>query len=245
MDITGMVEAVARGYPLLASFLVAFVSNAVPYMTVPYLAVIAGYGAVLNSLADRVLIAVVAGVGAALGKVVVFMFGRGVHRVLPERVKENVELLAKAFSKGVFVAVFLFAALPLPDDLLYIPVGMTGYSVLKFFVAVASGKIVLTLAAVMAGGLVREFTGGSVGLNVVLGLVALGVIASIITLRANWRKIVVLYNERGALRALVELIVQMIVALLPSRIGRRIESRVDSVLGGVGESQAQPQGRHT
>jgi uncharacterized membrane protein YdjX (TVP38/TMEM64 family) len=238
LNLTSFIEAAAHGYPLLSSFLIAFISNAIPYMTVPYLAVIAGYGAIISDSLDRVLVAVVGGLGAALGKVVVFMFGRGVHKVLPEHIKENVSFIAKAFSKGVFIAIFMFAALPLPDDLLYIPVGMTGYSLVKFFVAVASGKIVLTLAAVLAGGLVRELAGGTTNPWVVVGLALLGVAASIVTVRANWRRVVILYNERGVVRAFVELIVQLIAGLLPSSLARRLEEKVDSVLGGI---EGQPQ----
>jgi uncharacterized membrane protein YdjX (TVP38/TMEM64 family) len=243
LNLTSIIEAATHGYPLLSSFLVAFISNAIPYMTVPYLAVIAGYGAIINDFLNRLLIAVAGGLGAAAGKVIVFMLGRGVHHVLPEHLRENVSFIAKVFSKGVFIAIFMFAALPLPDDLLYIPVGMTGYSLFKFFVAVASGKIVLTLAAVLAGGLVGELTGGSSSPWVIVGLALLGIVASIITIRADWKRVVILYNERGAVRATVELFVQLIVGLLPRQLARRVEEKVDSVLGGIGEPQGQAQSK--
>ncbi|ABM80988.1 VTT domain-containing protein [Hyperthermus butylicus] len=241
-DVNAIVEALTKGYsPVIASFIISFVFNAIPYITAPYLVVIAGYGAILPDPISKLAVAITGGIGAALGKVVVFLLGRSVHRVLPSNMRENVVFFARTFQKGVFVAVFLFAALPLPDDVLYIPVGMAGYKLLPFFIAVAMGKTLITLLAVLLGDAVKQLVGGTDPI-VILALIIASIIVSIIIARINWRKIIALYNERGIIRAFVELIIQVFLALLPSSIARRIEARVDSLLGGV--EQQEPAGQH-
>ncbi|BES81511.1 VTT domain-containing protein [Pyrodictium abyssi] len=218
---------------IVGAFFIALVSNAIPYMTVPYLIIIAGYGAALTNTLDKLLVAIAGGVGAGLGKVVVYLLGRGVHSILPEHTRENVELFAKAFRRGVFIAVFLFAALPLPDDILYIPVGMTGYSPVLFFIAVTLGKIVITSLAVLFGDVVASLVGSGQGgfdPRVVAGLIIGSIIVTIIVARMNWKRVIEVYNEEGPVLALVEMIKQVFLAMLPSSAAKKVESKIDSLI---------------
>lgn len=205
--------------PVLSAFIVSLASNAIPYMTVPYLGIIAGWGLYLNSNVEKILVALSGGIGAALGKVIVFLFGRSFRRILPENTRQNVEIFAKAFKKSVFFALFLFAALPLPDDVLYVPLGVTGYNLLLFFIAVALGKIVITFLAVVFGNLIRSIT-GSEGLSPeALAVLIIGsIVVAIIIIRINWLKIIETYNEKGVVPALIELIKQTVLAMLPKRV---------------------------
>ena len=229
--------------PFLASFVISFVSNSIPFMTVPYLALIAGYGALLNDDVERLLVGVGGGLGAALGKMVVFYFGREFHRVLSEETKENLEFFAKAFQHGVFIAIFLFAALPLPDDVLYIPLGVAGYNPVLFFIAVALGKTFLTLGAVYFGDVLGQ---AAAWLQTVLGLSGAGeepnpfvtavllLVASLavtaMIIRMDWRRIVEVYNEYGPLAGFYEMILQAFAALMPRRYGRVLVEKGEALL---------------
>jgi len=240
--------------PALASLVISFVSNAIPFMTVPYLFVIAQYSAFIDSVYEKVLIAISGGLGAALGKLVVFYMGQGVHHVLSEEKREDLEYFVRMFRRSMFLAVFLFAALPLPDDLLYIPLGIAGYSPLLFFLAVASGKIVLTALAVLFGDAVRrlsEWLGAQLGVNMsgsaaaglttTLLLVALGLVIAYVTVRMNWRKIVDAYNTYGPLIGLAEMVVQFFIALLPRRVATRVEEKTDALLSRLARGRGRPQ----
>ncbi len=215
--------------PILSAFIVSLVSNAIPYMTVPYLGIIAGWGLYLHNDAEKVLVAVSGGIGAALGKVIVFLLGRSFRRILPENTRQNVEIFAKAFKKSVFFALFLFAALPLPDDILYVPLGVTGYNLLLFFIAVALGKIVITFLAVMFGDLIRSIT-GSEGLSpeALAALIIGSIVVAIVIIRINWLRIIETYNEKGVVPALVELIKQTILAMLPKRVVEYLSEKIGS-----------------
>ncbi len=216
--------------PVLAAFIVSLVSNAIPYMTVPYLGLIAGWGLYLHGDAEKVLVAISGGIGAALGKVIVFLLGRGFRRILPENTRQNVEVFAKAFKKSVFFALFLFAALPLPDDVLYVPLGVTGYNLFLFFIAVALGKIVITFLAVMFGDLIRSLIGTEgISLEALIALIVGSIIVAIIIIRINWLRIVETYNEKGVLPALIELIKQTILAMLPKRVVNYLSEKIGNL----------------
>ena len=95
-------------------------------------------------------------------------------------------------------AAFVAAATPIPDDLVYIPLGLAKYNPKRFFVATLSGKIVLFYVIV----LISHYTGLSLlepilqgiddPLPVYIGIIALGIamtLVVILLLRLNWEKI--------------------------------------------------------
>ena len=57
------------------------------------------------------------------------------------------ERLVKRYGGG---AVFIAAATPVPDDLVYIPLGLAKYNPKRFFLATLSGKFVLSYIIVIA-----------------------------------------------------------------------------------------------
>ena len=95
-------------------------------------------------------------------------------------------------------AAFVAAATPIPDDLVYIPLGLAKYNPKRFFVATLSGKFILYYVIV----LISHYMGLSLlepvlqgiddPLPVYIGIIALGIamtIVVILLLRLNWEKI--------------------------------------------------------
>jgi len=241
--------------PILASLFIAFISNAIPFMSVPYLFIIAQYSALMDSFYEKLAITISGGIGAALGKLVVFYMGHGVHKVLSEEKREDLEYFVRMFKRSMFLAIFVFAALPLPDDLLYVPLGIAGYSPVLFFVAVALGKIFMTAMAVLFGDAVRrlsEWLSQKLGIPVsesstafnlttTLVLIVLGIIAAVVIVRMNWRKIIDAYNTYGPLLGFAEMVIQFFLALLPRRVAARIEEKTDELLARLGGARARQQ----
>ncbi len=205
---------------VLCSFVLSMVSNSIPYVGVPYLIVIATMGASAPSLLEKIAIGLSAGVGAAIGKVVVYGVGRGVHAVLPGDVKKNLELFSKLFRRSVFIAIVVFAASPLPDDLLYVPLGVAKYNLPQFFIAVCIGKIILSTLVVMLGSVAAaamEQTGLS-RVHSVLLLVVLSIVVTIVIARVDWGRVMEAYTK-GATTAAKTLVQEIVRALLPRRRG--------------------------
>jgi len=95
-------------------------------------------------------------------------------------------------------AAFVAAATPIPDDLVYIPLGLAKYNPKRFFVATLLGKFVLYYVIV----LISHYMGLSLlepvlreiddPLPVYIGIIALGAamtIVVILLLRLNWERI--------------------------------------------------------
>ncbi len=225
--------------PVLASFAIAFVSNVIPYMTVPYLVVIAGFGAMKSSMFEKFLIGIGGGLGAAVAKMVVFYIGGLVHHALSEETKENLDIFVRAFRRSMFVAIFLFAALPLPDDVLYIPLGVAGYSPVLFFIAVSLGKIVLTLAAVYFG----YFVGGNLGPLAIVALVAASLVIAYIVLKMNWRRVVEVYTDYGLIAAFIEMVGQGFAVILPGRLGDRVIEQTERLISRLSRSERREEAR--
>jgi len=143
--IKSFIEALSTNYGAGGFFVAAFLSNLIPFFPAIYLGFLAVASAFSKSAWDVILLTVSAGVGAGLGKFVVF----GASEILGKKFikgekRERVEQALRASKIGVFVLVVLFAALPLPDDVLYIPLGAAGFKATTFLVGVIIGKIILT-----------------------------------------------------------------------------------------------------
>ena len=192
-------------YGPLGVFLVSFLGNVIPYSTIPYLIFVVQYGVAIGNPLIRIGIAVLGGLGAALGKVIVLLIGFAARKVIPEKTKKSMKLFMKLAGKSVFVAVLIFAASPLPDDILYIPLGAMGYSPFKFFAAAVIGKIIITYMALLFGGIIRLIVGESSVLAAIVSLIAT-IVLLLILVKVNWEKIVEDITFKGWKEFLKEII---------------------------------------
>ncbi len=221
----GLLELL-KEYGALGTFLISLIGNAIPYSTVPYLLFIAALGAGTENVFDRTLLTVLGGVGAALGKVAVYYMGRTASAVLSDATRHNLELFSSLFRRSVFVATFIFAALPLPDDLLYIPLGIARYNIAYFFLAVVLGKIVITGMAVFFGSTVVALMESAYNKNWLLSLsvgIFATVVATLVIVKMDWQKILKTYEEKGGLHAFFQLFVEFFYLFI--RLARWIQGK--------------------
>ncbi len=212
----GLLEAL-ESYGPLGVFLISFLGNTIPYSTVPYLILVAAYAASLTTTWDYVFVSVLGGLGAGLGKVVVYYIGRTARIALPKQTRVQMERFAKLFEKSTFIAVFLFAALPLPDDLLYIPLGIARYNLALFTAAVVAGKVIITGTTVFFGSALKSLVSYTFSINPLLSVFSAVVftVASIVfVVEMNWGRVLEVYQEKGSLQALVELTIQFFLVFI-------------------------------
>ena len=106
------------------------------------------YTAAMASVLDPLLIGVVGGLGAALGEMVGYTLGAtGRHALEGGRLYSRFHAMAE---RRFGIAIFAFAALPLPFDIAGIWAGAVRYPAWKFFAVVATGKTVKTTLISMA-----------------------------------------------------------------------------------------------
>ncbi|NPA69477.1 MAG: VTT domain-containing protein [Crenarchaeota archaeon] len=190
---------------ILSTYVISFLSNCIPYLTVPYLALIFFYASLFpKNINIILLIVLISSLGAAMGKIVVYLIGKSIRRFIIGRVSEkDIELFNKLADKGIFFAIFIFAATPLPDDVLYIIVGALKYSPLKFFIACLAGKIVITSFVAFSGEIVGEIIPSSF---VIVASIAITVIVILFMRRIDWEKLVRTMVEEGAYRTLMKFV---------------------------------------
>ena len=105
--------------------------------------------AAAQALGDPVLVGVVGGLGGTLGELTGYVLGMTGRRVVS---RESLDRRLGRIPRKLFgLALFVFAATPLPFDVAGILAGTMRYSVWHFLLWVGLGKIVNTVGIVVAG----------------------------------------------------------------------------------------------
>lgn len=184
-----------EGLGYLSLLIVSFVGSAIIFIPVPFFFVLAGMG--IDPKFDPYLLALISAAGATGGKMVIFYGSYYGRKILADGTKRRMRPLQRLVSRYGWVAAFIAAATPVPDDLVYIPLGLAKYKPIKFLAATFSGKILLSLAIV---GVARVF-----GVSVIqpylesipdpsifyLYMIIFGVVLTLViiyTLRIDWSK---------------------------------------------------------
>lgn len=191
-------------YGYFGIFLISLIGATSIFIPVPYTVVIftlGGYRLNGNLVFEPVWIAVAAGIGSAIGEFSGYLLGFGGRKAIGEKFKKKMDVLVKVFNKyGPFV-IFVFALTPLPDDLLFIPLGVMRYSVFQAFIPAIIGKFCMNLIIAYSGRFSIDFIRSIFGvesdwISAVIGAVlaiALLIIILIIMFKLDWEKYVEKY----------------------------------------------------
>lgn len=127
-------------------FLLQLINSAtVVLFPVPGHAVIFAVSGTLNPL----LIGLVGAAGAALGEITAYMAGRGGSSLVDE--SRWYKRLERTGERWRGLAIFVFAATPLPFDIAGVWAGAIRYPLGRFLLVVAAGKLILVTAIAIAG----------------------------------------------------------------------------------------------
>lgn len=181
------------GYPFLS--LVSFFGSLIPFVPIPSFLVLA-----TMSVGDQFnlhILAFLSAVTAAGAKQIIFYVSYSGRRMISEETKKRMKPFQKLVKRYGGGAAFIAAATPVPDDLVYIPLGLAKYNPKRFFVATLLGKIVLGYAIVLGS----HFFGDALEpfleqvddpLTIYAGIIVFGAaLTTIIVLmfRLDWRQI--------------------------------------------------------
>jgi membrane protein YqaA with SNARE-associated domain len=193
-DIETWLQNFAVQYGYLGIFLISLLGAMSIFIPIPYTVVIFILGGLPSF--DPLLIAVAAGFGAAIGEFSGYLIGVGGSKVISGRYKKRMDFLTKLFKKYGPIAIFIFALTPLPDDLLFIPLGVMRYSLLRAFIPAVLGKFFSNLIIAYSGRLSLEIVsilfgvegeGTSLLAGTIIGI-ALLVIVFIVMFKLDWEK---------------------------------------------------------
>lgn len=142
---------------------------------------------------DPILLAIAGGTGAALGEFTGYLLGFYGQKVLSEERRRKMEFMVKLFGRYGPLAVFIFALTPLPDDLLFIPLGILRYKFIKAFIPAIIGKMLMVYLLAYFGRIGAEvilliFGEGNMWVGMIITAVLLAIIL-VILFRINWEKV--------------------------------------------------------
>ena len=215
-EIAEILEAMAR-YGPLGLFISSMINNFIPGMPAFYLSFIATYSALTG---DALMAVLSAGFGAGIGKVLLFMASSAaasrIGRVKSVR-REAVEVYRVA-GKSIALMIFIVAAFPIPDDIIYIPLGVTGFSLALFAAAVIAGKLLLSLWAALIGAAYRNAINSYIASMeslwelalVVAGSIIASIGVSVVLLLINWERVYRAYVSSGGREAARTLISEIL-----------------------------------
>jgi len=178
--------------------IVSFVFSIIPFIPVPYFPLL--ITATFNAKFDPNIIALSSAVGAVGAKTVIFLASYYGRRMLSDKTKKRMLPLQKLVSRYGWPGAFAAALTPIPDDLVYIPLGLAKYSPWKFAAATFAGKLamneVIVWGSVYFGRpfverLVEQSTGGDITLYIaaIASLAVLGV-TIYYSLKMDWGKMI-------------------------------------------------------
>ncbi|MFB5604402.1 MAG: VTT domain-containing protein [Candidatus Nitrosomaritimum aestuariumsis] len=126
--------------------LVSFFGSLIPFVPLPSFLLLATMS--VGNAFDLHLLAIISAVTATAAKVIVFTVSYEGRRIIGKKSRKRMrpfERLVKRYGAG---AAFFAAATPMPDDLIYVPLGLAKYNPKRFFIATLTGKLVLSYAIV-------------------------------------------------------------------------------------------------
>ena len=199
-DIEIWLQNFAVQYGYLGIFVISLIGAMSIFVPIPYTVAIFLLGFAQdkfgNWLFDPLLIALAAGIGSAIGEFSGYLLGVGGRKVIGDKYKKRMVFITKLFKKYGSIAIFIFALTPLPDDLLFIPLGVIRYSLLRAFIPALLGKFVSNLIIAYSGRLSLDIVktlfgvegeGTSLLVGTVIGIVLL-IIVFIIMFKLDWEK---------------------------------------------------------
>jgi membrane protein YqaA with SNARE-associated domain len=203
-DIVNWLQALAVQYGYFGVFLLSLIGAASIIFPVPYTVVLFTLAGVKNHgswVFEPVWMAVVAGLGSTIGEFSGYLLGFGGRKALGERYKRKMQLVAQLFNKYGSIVIFVFSLTPLPDDLLFIPLGVMRYSIIRTFVPAVLGKFLMSLIVAYSGRFSVGFIGGIFGgqttwASALIGMILASVIlilVLVIMFKLDWEKYVEKY----------------------------------------------------
>ena len=176
--------------------IVSFLGSLVPFVPIPSFILVATMA--VGDQFDIHALALIAAITSTVAKQIIFYVSYGGRKIISEKTKKRMKPFQKLVKRYGGSAAFVAAATPIPDDLVYIPLGLAKYNPKRFFIATLMGKLVLFYVIV----LISHYMGLSLlepilqdiedPMPVYVGIVVFAIVMSIIIillLRLNWERI--------------------------------------------------------
>jgi membrane protein YqaA with SNARE-associated domain len=145
---------------------------------------------------DPFLLTVAGGLGSGIGEFSGYLLGYYGRSVISEKQQRKMDYMMRVFDRYGPIMIFLFALTPLPDDLLFIPLGILRYKFIKAFIPNILGKTLM--CAILAYGgqlfgniLIIAFGESTPEIKLLISITTVMVLVFILVamLKIDWEKV--------------------------------------------------------
>jgi membrane protein DedA with SNARE-associated domain len=182
------------GYLGLA--LVSFFGSLIPFIPLPSFIFLATMAA--GDKFNIHYLALIVAITSTVAKQIIFFASYGGRKIITEKTRIRMRPFERLVKRYGAAAAFVAAATPIPDDLIYVPLGLAKYNPLRFFVSTLVGKIILSYVIILISHFfgmeyvnpflenVNDPTLVYVGFAIFVAMTGTSVV---LLLRLNWEKI--------------------------------------------------------
>ncbi|MHC1590068.1 MAG: YqaA family protein [Candidatus Hecatellaceae archaeon] len=201
---TGIEQAlleIVQELGVLGVFAASFIGASSIFIPIPYHVLIFWVGA--NTNYNVYLIVAAAGLGSAIGEMVGYGAGYAAKRVFSETRRRRLDAMLKVLLRHRKIwplLVFLFALTPLPDDVIFVPLGIVRMDFVRVFVPCVFGKLAMFYVLVAGGRYLGDaargvLSGGEVNVMITAASIIVFIIILVIMLKIDWEKILAKYES--------------------------------------------------
>ena len=147
MDLWDFIPFFSSEVGYLGLALVSFFGSLIPFVPIPSFILLVTMS--VGNQFDLHILAIIAAVTATVAKQIIFVISYGGRKIMSEKTKQRMLPFQRLVKKYGAAAAFVAAATPIPDDIIYVPLGLAKYNPLRFFIATLTGKLVLCYAIVI------------------------------------------------------------------------------------------------
>jgi len=127
-------------------FTISFIASIIVFVPVPFFPILALMS--IDKDFDPHILAFSSAIGATLAKTIIFYSSFYGRRFISRESKVKMKPLQRLLKRYGWYASFIAAATPIPDDIVYIPLGLVKYNPWLFFTSCFAGKMVISEAIV-------------------------------------------------------------------------------------------------
>jgi membrane protein YqaA with SNARE-associated domain len=125
----------------LGVFFISFVGTMSIIVPIPYTLVILWLS--MRGAMNPLLLTIAGGIGSGIGEFSGYALGYYGRTMISKKRQRKMNYMVKVLNRYGSIVIFLFALTPLPDDLLFVPLGILRYSFIKAFIPCFLGKLLM------------------------------------------------------------------------------------------------------
>ena len=178
--------------------LISFVSSLIPFIPIPYFPVL--ITASFNTNFNPHIISIISALGIVGAKTIIFFISYYGRKILSDKTKKRMRPLQNLVSRYGWFGAFIASLTPIPDDIVYIPLGLAKYNPWKFATATFAGKFLMNESIVWGSiFLGRPFVEDILSSDttdmtslIIAAIVSMIVLAVVVyfSLRIDWAKVI-------------------------------------------------------